>query len=239
MTDNEPQNVEWEGAPPFVEDMAAEHGVSARNLWAVVKRQCITPNKAGLAATSEQVIVFLQRCKAHNLNPMMQEIYGYIDKDGKLVCGIEIDGFLKIANAHPAFDGLQVEMSEDEGGQLVSATATVWRKDREHPILITEYLAENRQDTWPWRTRPRRMLRHKAAREGIRYAFGVQALDPEEARLAAQGQPIALPEEPGTRTAAVEGILDAKLGVVAEAPEPDLTEEAEGLFKIRDEELPE
>jgi hypothetical protein len=58
----------------------------------------------------------------------------------------------------------------------------VHRKDRSHPIEVTEYLAECRQGTEPWKKWPARMLRHKAAIQAIRYAFGFSGIvDPDEA----------------------------------------------------------
>jgi hypothetical protein len=58
----------------------------------------------------------------------------------------------------------------------------VHRKDRSHPVEVTEYLAECRQGTDPWKKWPARMLRHKAAIQAIRYAFGFSGIvDPDEA----------------------------------------------------------
>jgi hypothetical protein len=49
-------------------------------------------------------------------------------------------------------------------------------------VEVTEYLAECRQGTDPWKKWPARMLRHKAAIQAIRYAFGFSGIvDPDEA----------------------------------------------------------
>ena len=40
------------------------------------------------------------------------------------------------------------------------------RKDREHPIIVTEYLSECRRDTPTWKQMPGRMLRHVDHRIG-------------------------------------------------------------------------
>src|SRR5580765_7172723 len=53
-----------------------------------------------------------------------------------------------------------------------TATCIIYRKDRSHPTRITEYLAECTRGTDPWKSHPRRMLRHKALIQCARLAFG-------------------------------------------------------------------
>ena len=65
-----------------------------------------------------------------------------------------IDGWLRRANAHPAFDGMEIVFNMDDQ----SATCTVHRKDRDHPIIVTEYLDECRKSTGPWDSHPKRLL---------------------------------------------------------------------------------
>jgi hypothetical protein len=58
----------------------------------------------------------------------------------------------------------------------------MFRKDRGHPIAITEYMSECRRDVTPWKTHPKRMLRHKAMIQCARLAFGyVGIYDADEA----------------------------------------------------------
>ena len=56
----------------------------------------------------------------------------------------------------------------------------MFRKDRAHPITVTEYMAECRRDTDTWRKWPARMLRHKAAIQAARYAFGFSGIYEED-----------------------------------------------------------
>ena len=169
----------------FLTELCERFGTDEETLWRVVRDTCIKPNKAGTKPTQEQVILYLVVCKRYDLNPLMKEMYGFIDKDGQLVFGTSIDGWLKIANRHPQFKSLSVKDRLDENEQPYAATATVVRKDRDDPVEITEWLRECKRDTEPWRTRPVRMLRHKAVKEAIRYAFAITGLtDIEEAREA-------------------------------------------------------
>ena len=82
-------------------------------------------------------------------------------------------------NEHPQFDGMEVSVSPD--GE--SATCTIWRKDRQHPITVTEYKRECFQQTsYAWQNFPLRMLRHKAIIQCARVAFGFSGIyDPDEA----------------------------------------------------------
>jgi hypothetical protein len=87
-----------------------------------------------------------------------------------------------MANNHAAYDGITFVDRIGDDGQLMAITAQVHRKDRSHPVEVTEYLAECRQGTEPWKKWPARMLRHKAAIQAIRYAFGFSGIvDPDEA----------------------------------------------------------
>ena len=57
----------------------------------------------------------------------------------------------------------------------------MYRKDRDHATTCTEYLAECSRNTEPWKKWPARMLRHKAAIQTARYAFGFSGIvEPDE-----------------------------------------------------------
>lgn len=193
--------------PRFVLELCERYGVDKSTLWAVVKRTCIRPIRIGkelVEPTNEQVILYLMTCHRYDLNPLMKEMYGFVDKDQQLVFGVGIDGWLKIANRHPQYQSLSVRDQADEHGQPVACTAIVRRKDREDAVEITEYLRECKRSTPQWDTRPARMLRHKATIQAIRYSFAITGLtDIEEAMEAvrfANGHALAPAE---TRTEAV------------------------------------
>ena len=61
---------------------------------------------------------------------------------------------------------------------------------------MTEYLAECYRNTDPWKM-PHRMLRHKAAIQGIRYAFGFAGImEPDEAEGIVERPAVAYTPEP-------------------------------------------
>jgi len=133
-------------------------------------------------ATREQFAAFLLVANEYGLNPVTREIYAFPTRGGGIQPIVGIDGWMTMANNHPAYDGITFVDRLSEDGQLVAITAQVHRKDRAHPVEVTEYLAECRQATDPWKRWPARMLRHKAAIQAIRYAFGFSGIvDPDEA----------------------------------------------------------
>jgi len=113
---------------------------------------------------------------SYQLNPILKELYAFPAKGGGIVPVVGIDGWLKIINRQPGYDGMTVEISPD--GQ--SATATIHVKERAHPTVVTEYLAECSRGTEPWKAMPRRMLRHKAIIQAARVAFGIGGIQDED-----------------------------------------------------------
>ena len=114
-------------------------------------------------ATREQFAAFCLVCNEYDLNPVLKEIYAFPGKGGGIEPIISIDGWLNIANSHPAFNGMTFQDFTDEKGNLISVTCTIYRKDRSHPIKVTEWMAEcKRANVGPWQSHPKRMLRHKS-----------------------------------------------------------------------------
>jgi len=137
--------------------------------------------------SNEQFIAFLAVANEYNLNPMTREIYAFPAKGGGIQPIVSIDGWLKIINSHPQFDGMEFQDILDDQGNLVAVTCRIYRKDRSHPIEATEYMAECARGTEPWKKWPRRMLRHKATIQAARYAFGLAGIiDPDEAERFAE-----------------------------------------------------
>lgn len=136
-------------------------------------------------ANEAQMVALCIVANEFNLNPFTKQIYAFPDKGGGIVPVVGVDGWAKIMNEHPKFDGIEFELAE-ENGRPVSCTAIVHVKDRSHPVKVTEYYAECARNSEPWNKSPRRMLRHKALIQAARVAFGFCGIhDPEEAELIA------------------------------------------------------
>lgn len=123
-----------------------------------------------------QMTALLLVAQQYKLNPWTREIYAFPDKNNGIVPVVGVDGWSRIINEHPAFDGMSFEQTPD------SCTCTIYRKDRKHPIQVTEYLNECKRNTDTWRSHPKRMLRHKAMIQCARLAFGYTGVyDQDEA----------------------------------------------------------
>ena len=159
-----------------VASMALAQGMSPKEYELTVRDTC-----GCKGATLEQFHAFLLVAREYGLNPLVREIYAFPSKTGGITPIVSIDGWLRMANDHDQFDGLTFEDRFDAGGNLIGITAQLHRKDRGHPSEVTEYMAECRRNTDPWKTWPARMLRHKAAIQAIRYGLGFSGIaDPDE-----------------------------------------------------------
>lgn len=156
--------------------VAARYSMSPQNFEQTL-RATVVPEKT----TREQFAAFLVVANEYSLNPLTKEIYAFPAKGGGIVPIVSIDGWLNIINSHPMLNGIEFD-DHQEGDKVPAITARIWRKDREKPIVVTEYLAECQRQTEPWKQYPRRMLRHKALIQCARYAFGFAGIvDPDEA----------------------------------------------------------
>lgn len=171
-----------------------------------------------------QMTALLVVANQYTLNPWTKEIYAFPDKNNGIVPVVGVDGWSRIINSHPQFDGIEFEQNDE------SCTCIIYRKDRNRPIKVTEWMAEcKRNGMGPWQSHPRRMLRHKAMIQCARLAFGYGGIyDHDEAERIVEAvpvkhmghaevvqpeQPKELPEWPADRWAAglakwVDGIVN-------------------------------
>lgn len=160
-------------------DMANRFGMEPQAFEATVRATCMKPDKSGKVPTREEFAAFLLVAKEYNLNPLTKEVYAFPAKGGGIVPIVSIDGWVSLINSHKALDGITFVMEHNDEGVLISCTCRIYRKDRAHPIEITEYLTECIRDTDPWKMR-HRMLRHKSLIQCARYAFGFSGIYDED-----------------------------------------------------------
>lgn len=166
---------EGEAPAGVIATMARQYNMDPRAFEATLRATVVPGN-----CTKEQFAAFLLVAREYGLNPITKEIYAFPAKGG-IQPVVSIDGWMNLCNSHPQMDGLEFDDHID-GDKLTAVTARIWRKDRSHPTTVTEYLAECDRGTEPWKKWPRRMLRHKAAIQCARYAFGFAGIiDPDEA----------------------------------------------------------
>lgn len=204
------------GERSLVTKFAHRYSVEPARMMETLKATAFK-QRDGSAPTNEQMMALMVVADQYELNPFTREIYAFPDKQNGIVPVVGVDGWSRIINSHPQFDGMEFRYSE-EMARPEGAEATCWewcevviyRKDRAHPIVVREYLDEvyrapfttrdGRPIKGPWQTHPKRFLRHKTTIQGSRLAFGfVGIFDQDEAeRIAAREQqaPAARPERP-------------------------------------------
>ena len=169
------------------------------DLESTLKATCF---KGQNQVTDAQMTMLLVVAQQYGLNPFTREIYAFPDKGG-IVPVVGVDGWARIINSHAQFDGMDFDQDDEK------CTCIMYRKDRSHPVRITEYMAEcRRNNAQPWQTHPRRMLRHKAMIQCARIAFGFAGIfDADEAeRIAESGSHASTGRNP--RAAAAQNAPD-------------------------------
>ena len=132
-----------------------------------------------------QMTALMVVANQYALNPWTKEIYAFPDKNNGIVPVVGVDGWSRIINSHPQFDGIEFEQDDQ------SCTCVIFRKDRNRPIKVTEWMAECKRGTGPWQSHPKRMLRHKAMIQCARLAFGYGGIyDQDEAERIVEAQPM-------------------------------------------------
>jgi len=180
---NEPQTLAV--APPpqkasALQLMAGKYSVEPKKLLETLK------NTVFRGATADGLAALVVVANEYGLNPPCKEIYAFPATGGGIVPVVSIDGWIRMMNDHPQFDGIDYEFEHDEQGKLVACTSVIYRKDRTKPVRVTEYMVECRRNTDPWKME-HRMLRHKATIQGARVAFGFSGITDEDEATATPG----------------------------------------------------
>ena len=138
--------------------------------------------------TDAQMTALMVVANQYGLNPWTKEIYAFPDKNNGIIPVVGVDGWARIINDNPQFDGMVFAQS-DEMVRMPGANSdapawiecAMYRKDRTRPVIIREYLDEVYREPFkgkfglvagPWQTHPKRFLRHKAMIQCARMAFG-------------------------------------------------------------------
>lgn len=153
----------------------------------VMKYLC-KPTKSKKLCSAEQAVRFCMLCQAQGLDPWVGDAYivGYDAQDGpefNLITAHQ--AFLKRAEAHPEYNGLQAgvivgrgdQLIEDEGDfffdsdKLLGGWAKVYFKTREIPILKRIRLDAFDKGFSRWKVDPGGMIVKCAEADALRSAF--------------------------------------------------------------------
>ncbi|GAD91345.1 hypothetical protein VHA01S_085_00230 [Vibrio halioticoli NBRC 102217] len=200
--------------------IAEKFGVEPQKFWDTLKATAFK-QRNGQPPTNEQMMALLIVADQYGLNPFTKEIYAFPDKQNGIIPVVGVDGWSRIINSHPQFDGLEFRTSTEIKTERGAKPCPEWieciiyRKDRTRPISVREYLDEvyrtplgQKAFAGPWQSHTKRMLRHKATIQGARLALGyVGIYDEDEA----------------------DRILDAQSKTISSQPSIELNTESQPL----------
>jgi len=160
-------------------------GLSYESFVKVLIQSALSRLSIWTQADLERLLMMAERLK---LDPLNNEIYAIetqadASKKSHIVLVVGVDGWSKVINSHPEFDGMRFIESEPGDDELpLYFECTIFRKDRKVATSVREYMYEAHTNQGAWLTHPRRMLRHKAMIQCARICFGLSGIyDPDEA----------------------------------------------------------
>lgn len=180
--------------PKLIERMAERFGIDANKMMTTLKATAFRGD-----VSNEQMMALMVVAEQYNLNPWTKEIYAFPDQRNGIIPVVGVDGWSRIINENPNFDGMDFNQSErfveHEKGEHKPCPewieCVMHRKDRAHPVVAREYFDEcyrppfeknGRVIPGPWQSHTKRFLRHKAMIQAARIAFGfVGIYDQDEA----------------------------------------------------------
>jgi phage recombination protein Bet len=187
--------------------------------------------------TDSEFRLFAEHCKGTGLNPFKKEVWA-IKAGGRLQIMTGVNGYLAIANNHPQYDGMTVEVDNDE--KPTKAVCKVYRKDRKHPAEGVALMREYGKDTPIWRQMPRVMLTKVAKSIAIREAFPqelngtytAEEMPPEYSETPRTlGTPVTLTHEPVKVTEVTEVLKGEKYYYELARVDVDKRDKAQSLVK--------
>ena len=150
-----------------LESMATRLNVTTQTL------QRTLMNTVFQKCTEAEFIALVIVSNAYDLNPILREIYAFPKKGGGIQAIVGYDGWIKIANNHPQFDGIEFVHIEDGNGNLKAVEGVLYRKDRNHPTKKMVYLKEFKRNTEPWNNSPNHMLDVRCFCQTVRLGLGI------------------------------------------------------------------
>lgn len=213
--------------------LAGKYGIDPEKMLTTLKATAFRGD-----VSTEQMMALLVVAEHHNLNPWTKEIYAFPDRNNGIVPVVGVDGWSRIINSNPSFDGMDFSDGPANARQIPEwIECTIYRKDRSHPVKVREYFDEVARDVGPWKTHPRRMLRHKAMIQCARLAFGFGGIyDQDEAERIVDVTPFSGNPRDGIETAdptAVDGYVARVADILAADVEE--TEHAKMIFALHQE----
>lgn len=132
----------------------------------------------------QEIVMFLNLCRYQKLNPFLNEAY-LVKFGGDAQIIVSKEAFMKRAEGHPQYSGLQAgiiverdgELVEIEGAvklkadALIGGWAKIYREDRKQPTTVKIDVGEFGKSQATWKSMPQNMIRKSAIVNAMREAF--------------------------------------------------------------------
>jgi phage recombination protein Bet len=173
-------------APSIVERSVQRSGLSYDSFVRLIIQSALSRLSIWTQADLDRLLLLAKRL---GLDPLNNEIYARevspeSGKKPRIVFVVGVDGWCKIINSHPQFDGMKfVESAPGDDELPLFIECTIFRKDRRVATSVREYMYEAHTNHGACLTHPIRMLRHKAMVQCSRTCFGLGGFyEPDEAK---------------------------------------------------------
>ena len=183
-----------QAAPDIVTRSVHRSGLQYDSFVRLIIQSALSRLTIWSQADLERLLLTAERL---GLDPLSNEIFALekpaaTNQKTQIIFVVGVDGWTKIINSHPAFDGMKFVESEPGDDELpLYFDCTIFRKDRKVATSVREYMYEAHTNQGAWLTHPRRMLRHKAMVQCARLCFGLSGIyDPDEALRIQETQPL-------------------------------------------------
>jgi phage recombination protein Bet len=221
------ENAQPADRPSLIRKFASKYSIDPKVLMSTLKATCFRVPEGEVS--DEQMVALLVVADQYSLNPFTKEIYAFPDKHKGIVPVVSVDGWVRIINEHPDYNGYEVILPDAPVAPIEGERPAAWawvtiklhRKNVQFTPALTEYLDEcyrpptKRQGNngpytinGPWQTHPKRFLRHKALIQAARVVFGFAGIyDEDEAERILNGSVVSTQ---GARVEAVKATDIAK-----------------------------
>lgn len=141
---------------------------------------------ADAKVTDEHRQIIVDFAEKNSLNIEDKHLTGFLDKLGNVSVVVKYDGWIHLLNKTETFDGMEFKYSDSKS--IVPATiksvydwidCVIYRKDREHPIVVREHFSDLYSTDHDYWEKPNRVLRQIALAECARVAFGISGIRDE------------------------------------------------------------
>lgn len=179
-------------------------------------------------ATDAQLRMFLEVCKRTGLDPFLKEIW-YVAEKGIIMAAR--DGYLRVANENPNFDGIETRVERDNKNIPIKSVCTVWRKDRSHPVICEAYYNEYVKQSPVWKQYPSAMISKVAEVLALKRSFAINGVVSEEEVGEHQGSAEAARTIAEAKISGDMPLIAAPAEVLPPVPKREIPEELLAVFE--------